>query len=557
MGVAASQPTSENTSNESQNKEENTISGLHGKIIETGNKLIKKYKDKFLNEDFCESLQFVMGKKLAELDVDSLEKLNDKITSGISVFRKADESKDQKYILKSLGDNLDKLDDLRDYFEGNIDLDEKSNITIPRGLKYKYINEKIRNGLIKELNNYNQKGGENNSPDEDDEENENATPENADDNSPNTPDEDNSDEDNSDEDNSDEEDIDEEGEEEEKKNNKNTPKTPEDKQKEQIVKRIQTIQNNSNKSNALKESDEIYKKIKKLTKEIDGFESSDDNEETEPNKEMEQNQNKNMESTKERNNTNTESNERQNKNESPEKLSRNGYKIIKYKKRGEKSVFTKSMLCRAISDHYKIRINIIAAILSVIPYNYKNTELSGFCEDRLRALREGTICMPDSSLEKMRKYSVEEGIQKLSKTINNFTKGKCERFRGFLMKLSTEQLESLKKGSTGLNKQYKDSYLALKNNYRDNLNKLLDILDELRGVRILNNASLNDLSEKTQDLIQSIYNNCQLHYYNAVIALIHANLNAIKEQKEQEDKEKTVKVFADLINKRTTPEATN
>ena len=154
----------------------------------------------------------------------------------------------------------------------------------------------------------------------------------------------------------------------------------------------------------------------------------------------------------------------------------------------------------------------------------------------------------------MRKYSVEEGIQKLSKTINNFTKGRCEKFRGFLLKLTTEQLESLKKGSTGLNKKYRDSYLELKNNYRDNLNKLLDILDELRGIRILNNASLNDLSEKTKNLIQSIYNNCQLHYYNAVIALIHANLNAIKEKKEQEDKEKTVQVFTDLINNRTTPD---
>ena len=201
------------------------------------------------------------------------------------------------------------------------------------------------------------------------------------------------------------------------------------------------------------------------------------------------------------------------------------------------------MLCRAISDHYKIRINIIAAILSVVPYNYENTELSGFCEDRLKALREGNICMPDSSLEKMRKYSVEEGIKKLSKTINNFTKGKCEHFNGFLLKLTTEQLESLKKGSTGLNKQYKDSYLALKNNYRDNLNKLLDILDELRGIRILNNASLNDLSEKTKNLINSIYNNCQLHYYNAVIALIHANLNAIKNKKNKKIKKKQYKYF--------------
>ena len=157
MGVAASQPTNEKTSTELQNKEEtvNTISRLHGKIIETGNNLIKRYKDKFLNEDFCESLQFVMGKRLAELDVDSLEKLNDKITSGVSVFKKADESKDQEYILKSLGDNLSKLDDLRDYFEGNIELDEKSNETIPRGLNYKYIKQKIKDGLIKELNNYN------------------------------------------------------------------------------------------------------------------------------------------------------------------------------------------------------------------------------------------------------------------------------------------------------------------------------------------------------------------------------------------------------------------
>ena len=71
------------------------------------------------------------------------------------------------------------------------------------------------------------------------------------------------------------------------------------------------------------------------------------------------------------------------------------------------------MLCRAISDHYKIRINIIAAILSVVPYNYKNTELSGFCEERLKALREGTICMPDSSLEKNEKIQCRRRYSKI------------------------------------------------------------------------------------------------------------------------------------------------
>jgi hypothetical protein len=243
--------------------------------------------------------------------------------------------------------------------------------------------------------------------------------------------------------------------------------------------------------------------------------------------------------------------------QSPEKESKNNivhkndYKVIKYLKKGDKSIFTKTVLCKAITDHYKVRINIISAILSVIPYDYNSTELSGFCEDRLKALKEGTICLPDNSFERMRKYSIEEGIQKLSKTINNFTKGRCEKFKGFLMKLSTEQLESLKKGSTGLNKQYKDSYLALKRNYRENLQKLLDILSELGSIHILNNASLNDLSEKTRDLIQAIYNNCQLHYYNAIIALIHANLNAIKEQQEEEDKQKTLKIYADHIQKRS------
>jgi hypothetical protein len=544
MGVASSQPQDTNKDTTEVTKAttettENTVAGLHNKIIETGNKLIKRYKDKFLNEQFCDNLQFVMGKKLAELDVDSLENLNDKISSGVSVYRKVDESNNQEYILKSLGDNLSELDNLKEYFDGNsVQFNEHSSETIPKGLKIKFISEKIRDGIMKELQNYNksQKGGGN--------ENGNG---------------------NENEDNSN------------------------DTQKTEIVTRLKGIMNNNknknnNKNNVIKKSDDIYERIQKLAKEIntgknnkksDGFEEEgneegneeeiakeiNENEKTseklvnEVNKASEENEasEANKEETEEESEE-SEEKEENNKNVNKKNsnvVNKNGYKLIKYRRKGEKSVFTKSILCRAISDHYKVRINIISAILSVIPYNYKNTELSGFCEERLKALREGTICLPDNSFERMKKYSVEEGVQKLSKTINNFTKGRCEKFKGFLMKLSTEQLESLKKGSTGLNKQYKDSYLELKRNYRENLIKLLDILDELRGIKILNNASLNTLSEKVKDLIQTIYNNCQLHYYNAVIALIHANLNAIKEQQDEDDKQQTLKIFSDHIIKRS------
>ena len=536
MGVAASQPTENNPIE----KQGDTIGDLHKQIIESGNKLIKKYKDRFLNEDFCNNLQFVVGKKLAELDVDSLEKLNNKISSSssVSVYTKASESKNQEYVLKSLGDNLSELGDLHEYFDGTITFDKDSIETIPRGLKIKFINDKIRSGIMKELQNYNspQKGGAENDEDP----------------------------------------------------------AGDQAEEKKIAKRLRGIVENENNGNVNKEktlqdADEIYQKIKSLTKEIDGFEDDDptstdkittegtdgvategtdgvategtDGVATEGTDKIttegtdgvatEGTDGVATEGTDDSMNQSSNNSHKNNKT-SPNVVKKNDYKVIKYTKKGDKSIFTKTVLCKAIIDHYKVRINIISAILSVIPYDFNSTELSGFCEDRLRALREGTICLPDSSFEKMKKYSIEEGIQKLSKTINNFTKGRCEKFSGFLMKLSTEQLESLKKGSTGLNKQYKDSYLALKRNYRENLQKLLDILGELGGIHILNNASLNNLSEKTRDLIQAIYNNCQLHYYNAIIALIHANLNAIKEQQEEDDKQKTLKIYADHIQKRAT-----
>ena len=121
--------------------------------------------------------------------------------------------------------------------------------------------------------------------------------------------------------------------------------------KKEIVKRIQTIQtteNNDTKSTSLKESDEIYKKIKQLTKEIDGFESSDDKSSPKEEGQEESSLNKNKSSPKEEGQEESSLNKNKsspkeegqeepslNKNKSsPEKLTRKGYKIIKYKKKG-------------------------------------------------------------------------------------------------------------------------------------------------------------------------------------------------------------------------------
>ena len=64
---------------------------------------------------------------------------------------------------------------------------------------------------------------------------------------------------------------------------------------------------------------------------------------------------------------------------------------------------TKKELCEEITNHYLVRINIIVAILSIIPYQNDLGEYDGFCFDRINSLSKGEICIPPGGIIELKK----------------------------------------------------------------------------------------------------------------------------------------------------------
>jgi hypothetical protein len=68
----------------------------------------------------------------------------------------------------------------------------------------------------------------------------------------------------------------------------------------------------------------------------------------------------------------------------------------------------------------------------------------------------------------------------------------------------------------------------LKTSYFENLKILLEILQELKNQPIISNQTLNELGQKTKQIIDTMYHLCQYYYIYAIISLLHANLTIPK-----------------------------
>ena len=197
---------------------------------------------------------------------------------------------------------------------------------------------------------------------------------------------------------------------------------------------------------------------------------------------------------------------------------------------------TKSQICKAISEHYMIRNNIIAAIMTVIPKKDNNGKLtSSFCYDRYNILNDGKICLPPDYLN-LNKYKPKERIKKLMLFINKMGKNECKSVNGYFKELSIDEKKALATKYHNFNNVYMKITLKLKEDFLMNSKVLYDLLKTMQSLTVINNKSLNEIAVKVKEIIDNMYIMCQKYYINAVLALLKADLQVTEQSIEEEEK---------------------
>ena len=131
--------------------------------------------------------------------------------------------------------------------------------------------------------------------------------------------------------------------------------------------------------------------------------------------------------------------------------------------------------------------------------------------------------------------------RKIFDKAENLSDEECKKNQGFFLKLNDKQktiLATKAKTSTEedirYNKKLKNNKNfmilseKLKQSYFEGLSSLIIILEEIHKNPIVNNKTLNFISNKTKTIIDNMYNLCHYYYVFAIIALINSD---IKEDK--------------------------
>jgi hypothetical protein len=202
----------------------------------------------------------------------------------------------------------------------------------------------------------------------------------------------------------------------------------------------------------------------------------------------------------------------------------------------EDCYLTKDELCQRIAKHYTYRGNIIAAILSTIPYKEKETnQLKGsFCYNRYKALREGKMCLPPG-IEELDGLSLQEKLQRLVKFINQMDDNQCQSVRGRYKILNSTEKQAMITNDNKFNRYYILYTAKLYNQYLEDLQKLLSILEVLEGSSSINNLQLNQIGEQTKNILDSMYSKCQFNYLSALLAYIRADLDITQKSRKTQD----------------------
>ena len=222
------------------------------------------------------------------------------------------------------------------------------------------------------------------------------------------------------------------------------------------------------------------------------------------------------------------------------------YEPKKFCNNTEKCQLTKKELCEAITENFIVRNNIIAAILTTIPFKNENGEYEGgICYKKFLNLGSCRVCVPydyRSLKDKDMNYIIKEILEKS----DDLDENDCRKNQGFFLKLTEKEKNILEQKALNANKENIEKNPQLKYNlfwvqftrklkktYFDNLNSLIIILEKMKSTPLINNKTLNILSVETKNIIDNMYNLCNYYYIYAIISLINADITeeVIKEDK--------------------------
>jgi len=202
-----------------------------------------------------------------------------------------------------------------------------------------------------------------------------------------------------------------------------------------------------------------------------------------------------------------------------------------------KCKLTKKQLCQAITDNFIVRNNIIAAILSSIPYKDKNGEyVGGICYQKFLNLEKCKVCVP-YDFKNLKGQNMNVIITKILEKADNLNLEDCKNNGGYFLELTKQQKSTLVKKLEGLSEKeimnnphlkYNLFFIQftqkLKNTYFQSLNSLINILQNIQNSPLLSNSTLNKVSFETKNIIDNMYTLVHYYYIFAIISLINADL---------------------------------
>ena len=204
-----------------------------------------------------------------------------------------------------------------------------------------------------------------------------------------------------------------------------------------------------------------------------------------------------------------------------------------------KCLMNKKNLCKAIAQNFIVRNNIIAAILTTIPtVTKKNGKViyeGGICFQKFLNLEKCSICIPQNYISLKRNNELSNVIKALLDKSRYVDKESCQQKNGIFLELSEqEKITLLKRASSSdqefeinpswkANKLYIEWIEKLKNKYFESLNFLIMILEELKNKPFVSNLILNEISLKTKNVIDNMYNYVNYYYIYATLLLIKSD----------------------------------
>ena len=186
--------------------------------------------------------------------------------------------------------------------------------------------------------------------------------------------------------------------------------------------------------------------------------------------------------------------------------------------------------------------------MTTIPYkNKENIYEGGLCYQKFLNLINCKICVP-YDYPNLKNKDINEVIKQILEKADNLDEEKCIANKGFFLKLTDKEKIILIKKARELsgdindvnskikyNIFFEEFTQKLKNTYFNNLNNLITILEKIQKMPLINNKTLNIISNDTKNIIDNMYNLCHYYYVYGIISLINSDITEeiIKEDKLQ------------------------